>query len=188
MEIKIKKNGDYNKKGINRKKIDIDFITLYNEGMSATSISKMCNVSRPVIVSRLREKGIDPNERAFSPHYRVRGRKHPSWKGGISKEPYCELWTEEFKERCRDFWNRRCGISGITEKENGRRLDVHHISYDKDSCCELKQFNCAPNLFIAVSKKWNAKFNNNRDYWEEYLTNYIMIWFNGQCYLPKRGC
>jgi hypothetical protein len=40
-------------------------------------------------------------------------------------------------------------------------------------------------LFIPVTKGWNAKFNENREYWEEYLTNYIMIWFDGECYLPK---
>jgi hypothetical protein len=71
------------------------------------------------------------------------------------------------------------------DEENGRKLDVHHVAYDKDSCCELKRFNCAPNLFIPVTKNWNVKMNGNREYWEENLTNYIMIWHNGECYLPK---
>jgi hypothetical protein len=100
------------------------------------------------------------------------------WQGGKSFEPYCYKFNEDFKERVREFWGRKCGISGITETENGRKLDVHHVNYDKQACC-----NTTPPLFIAVSRKWNLKMNKNRDYWEEYLTNYIMIWFDGECYL-----
>jgi hypothetical protein len=115
------------------------------------------------------------------------GENHSQWQGGKSFEPYCILFNEGFKERVREFWDRKCAMSGITEEENGRKLAVHHVSYDKTSCCESDKasFNCAPNLFIAVSQGWNSKFNHNRDYWEEYLTNYIMIWFNGECYFPK---
>jgi hypothetical protein len=109
------------------------------------------------------------------------GENHPAWKGGISKEPYCELWTDEFRERVRKFWGRRCGIS--SEQEGDRKLAVHHVSYYKDACCKVEEFNCAPNLFIALTTGWNTKVNHNRQYWEEMLTNYIMIWFNGECYL-----
>jgi hypothetical protein len=108
------------------------------------------------------------------------GENSSFWKGGISYEPYCVLFNRGFKERVREFWGRKCGISGITEKENGRKLDVHHVNYDKQSCC-----NTNIPLFIPLSKKYHKKTNGNRNYWEEMLTNYIMIWFNGECYLPK---
>jgi hypothetical protein len=109
-----------------------------------------------------------------------KGENHPNWNNGSSFEPYCILFSNEFKERVREFWGRKCVMSGITEEEHGSKLSVHHVSYDKETCC-----NITPPLFIPVTKGWNAKFNENREYWEEYLTNYIMIWFDGECYLPK---
>jgi hypothetical protein len=105
------------------------------------------------------------------------GEYSSAWKGGKSFEPYCILFNDEFKERCREFWGRKCGISGITEEENCQKLSVHHITYDKQTCC-----NTNVPLFIPLSKEYHAKTNNNREYWEENLTNYIMIWFDGECY------
>jgi hypothetical protein len=110
---------------------------------------------------------------------------HHNWQGGKSYEPYCILFDDDFKERVRKFWDYKCGISGITEKENGCKLSVHHVSYDKDSCCEAKRFNSTPNLFIPLTRGWNSRVNFNRDYWEVYLSNYIMIWFDGECYVEK---
>lgn len=110
------------------------------------------------------------------------GSNNGNWKGGVSFEPYCPKFNDEFKERCREFWSRKCVMSGISEKENGQRLSVHHVTYDKKTCC-----NDALPLFVPVSKKWNSKFNTNRKYWHEMLTNYIMIYFDGQCYLEKGG-
>lgn len=103
-----------------------------------------------------------------------------AWKGGISFEPYCSKFNEEFKERVREFWGRKCGISGITEKENGKKLSVHHVNYNKMVCCDN-----TPPLFIPLSKSLHPKTNNNREYWEYMLTEYIMIWFNGESYLPN---
>ena len=102
---------------------------------------------------------------------------NPAWKGGKSFEPYCILFNEEFKERVREFWDRECGICKISEQENGEKLSVHHITYDKETCC-----NTTIPLFIPSCKKCHSKTNYNRNYWEENLTNYIMIWFNGECY------
>ncbi len=105
---------------------------------------------------------------------------HPNWKGGISYEPYCSKFDRFFKFRVRSYWNNECGLCGKKEYENGERLSVHHVNYDKQTCC-----NITIPLFLATCRSCNAKLNYNRAYWEEVLTNYIMIWHNGQCYLPK---
>lgn len=113
-----------------------------------------------------------------------RGSNHYAWLGGISFEPYCSKFNNEFKERVREFWDRKCGFCGKTEEENlkefNEKLAVHHVNYEKMVCCN----NVAP-LFITGCKKCHVKTNFNRDYWEEMLTNYIMIWFNGESYLKK---
>jgi Mor family transcriptional regulator len=152
---------------------------LYKMGKNSREIGKLYNTDYRTIWSILKRHNIECRSQNLN------GKNNPNWKGGIAYEPYCILFNNEFKERVREFWGRKCVISGITEEKNGKKLAVHHVSYDKDSCCEIKQFNCAPNLFIPVTKNWNVKMNGNREYWEEMLTNYIMIWYNGKCYLPK---
>ena len=108
------------------------------------------------------------------------GENNPQWKGGISFEPYCILFNDEFKERCREWWDRKCGICGVNEIDNEIKLSVHHVNYDKQTCC-----NTTIPLFIPICRKCHPKTNSNREYWEENLSNYIMIWFNGECYNPK---
>lgn len=106
---------------------------------------------------------------------------HPAWKGGLSYEPYCSKFDEEFKETCREFWNRKCGICGRPESENiekwKEKLSVHHVDYNKKSLCKDES-----NLFIPLCKICHAKTNHKRTWWKTYLTNYLMIWKNGITY------
>ncbi len=94
--------------------------------------------------------------------------KHPNWKGGLSYLPYCFKFNKELKEEIRERDNRICQLCGKTEEENGRKLDVHHIHYDKE--------NCYPDL-ITLCNSCNIKANFNRDYW---INVYMKI-------LEKRG-
>jgi hypothetical protein len=111
----------------------------------------------------------------------AKGENHPNWKGGISFEPYCINFDEPFKERCREFFGRICVECGKTEAENGRKLDVHHVNFNKMACC-----NDVLPLFVALCHPCHAKTNhNNREYWEYYFTKIIYEKYGGQCYLPK---
>ena len=112
-----------------------------------------------------------------SQSHNMKGHENPNWNGGTSFEPYCILFNEEFKERVREFWGRQCGICGIHEINNGWKLGVHHVNYDKQTCC-----NTTIPLFIPTCKSCHPKTNFNRNHWENNLTNYIMIWYNGECY------
>lgn len=114
-----------------------------------------------------------------SDNYHVR-EKSSAWKGGISFAPYCPKFNNEFKERVRDFWHRECGICGQTEQENGKKLSVHHVNYNKMACCDD-----IPPLFITTCNSCHPVTNFNREYWESILTELIMIWFDGESYLPK---
>jgi hypothetical protein len=66
------------------------------------------------------------------------GKNSARWQGGISCLPYCEKFTSNLKERVRTFFSRRCALCGITEKENGKKLSVHHVFIEKMACCESK--------------------------------------------------
>ena len=54
---------------------------------------------------------------------------------------------------------------GCPQVENGRKLDVHHIDYDK--------LNTKPSNNIALCMKCNAKVNSNREQWTEYFKKMI---------------
>ncbi len=85
-----------------------------------------------------------------------KGESHYNWRGGVSFLPYCHKFNEQLKEGIRDRDNRTCQL--CNEKENGRKLTVHHIHYDKA--------NCDPDL-IALCVRCSGKVNFNRDYYEE---------------------
>lgn len=106
------------------------------------------------------------------------GPKNHNWQGVVSFEPYCLKFNQEFKERVRDFFDRKCFLCG--EIENGRKLSIHHVNYDKMTCC-----NDVKPLFVPLCDKCHSTTNFNRLYWEERLTKELMEKYNGECYLPK---
>ncbi len=87
------------------------------------------------------------------------GEKNPRWEGGISYIPYCPKFNDALKEKIRERDGRICQECGCTENENGKKLTVHHIHYDKP--------NCNPDL-IALCLRCNLKANTDKDYWEQY--------------------
>ena len=95
----------------------------------------------------------------------VRGEYHPSWMGGISFLPYCSKFDENFKESIREKYGRRCFICGKSEKENGRKLDVHHVSYRKDCLCDGVKCD-----FVPLCRSDHTRTNGNRFFWENVIT------------------
>lgn len=93
-----------------------------------------------------------------------KGDKSPHWKGGISYQPYPEEWNETLKNSIRQRDGYVCQECGIHQDElDGRfkKLDVHHIDYNKD--------NLDPKNLITLCKSCHSKTNINRDYWLNYF-------------------
>lgn len=111
----------------------------------------------------------------------VCGEKHHNWKGGISYEPYCVLFNDEFKLRVRQFFGNTCVECGKTREEEGINMCVHHVNFDKETCC-----NDTKPLFVTLCKSCHSKTNFDREYWEEKYTRLINEEYNGQCYMPKQ--
>lgn len=114
---------------------------------------------------------------AKNPMYGKNGHLNPNWRGGTSFGKYCPKFNPKFKERVREFWGRKCGICGRIESTLSRKLSVHHVNYEKMSCC-----NDAPPLFIPLCNACHTKTNFKREYWEHSLTEFIMIYFDGDSY------
>lgn len=89
------------------------------------------------------------------------GENHWNWKGGISFEIYPQGWDELLKDSIRQRDGYVCQICGIHQDELVRKLDVHHIDYNKD--------NLDPKNLISLCKSCHMKTNFNRGDWIEYF-------------------
>lgn len=95
------------------------------------------------------------------------GPNHPLWKGGISAEPYCDVWLdEEYKESIRERDNHECqnpDCSGVIYNE---KLSVHHIDYNKK--------HCHPDNLITLCRGCNSIANWNRQYWQGFYQTLML--------------
>ena len=101
---------------------------------------------------------------------KLKGENNPNWKGGISFDPYCRIFSDKdfryviFK---RDKYScQNCGITRMLSlKVYGRELIVHHINYNKKDC--------ETNNVISVCNSCNAKSNFNRSEWQKYYSRIL---------------
>jgi hypothetical protein len=95
------------------------------------------------------------------------GDKSSNWKGGISFEPYCVKFNEAFKEYIRAKFGYKCFLCPTTQAENGRKLCVHHVNYNKQCGCDGDD-TCN---FVPLCMSCHTKTNGNRDYWRKLITD-----------------
>ena len=77
----------------------------------------------------------------------------PTWKGGISYEPYCYEWSfKEFKEMIKGRDGNRCLNPDCFR--NVHKLCVHHIDYNKK--------NCETQNLITLCNGCNSRANKDR--------------------------
>lgn len=87
------------------------------------------------------------------------GSKHPNWKGGISCEPYCDIWLDkEFKEFIKERDGYIC-LNPVCNK-TCNRLSIHHINYIKKDCHPLN--------LITLCFSCNAKANFDREWYKSW--------------------
>lgn len=107
-----------------------------------------------------------------NPMYGKRGNLAPSWKGGISFEPYCPKFNNELKETIRKKHNNICTMCGKPKQK--RKLSVHHVDYNKSQGCHGFEWGLIP-----LHTKCHAKTNFNRWYWFALLRDYWIYEYEG---------
>lgn len=85
---------------------------------------------------------------------------NPNWRGGKSFEPYPITWNFRLREAIRNRDGRMCQVCG--KAENGERLAIHHIDYDKK--------NIVPENLVALCHTCHCKTNSNREGWREFFS------------------
>lgn len=104
---------------------------------------------------------------------------NPSWKGGISFDPYPPTFTEAFKRPIREYYGNTCINCGKTREKNGRELTCHHYDYDKSS------MNCVPTCASCNSIANGSKDNGSRAFWEDWYTEILNEFYNDQYCIQK---
>lgn len=95
------------------------------------------------------------------------GSNNPAWIDGRSYVDYPKEFSKSLRNKIKINDNFQCQNCNMIEEEYlnkyGRRLEVHHIDYNRK--------NCNLNNLITLCKQCNLKANYNREYWEEYYKN-----------------
>jgi hypothetical protein len=121
-----------------------------------------------------KKRDIETNEKIsntvlslwVNPEYREKheGENHHFWSYGATFLPYTPDWTEDLKDSIRKRDGYRCSICSLSQDDQGRKLDVHHIDYDKT--------NCDPDNLISLCDSCHAKTGfGNRNQWQAYFQN-----------------
>ena len=111
------------------------------------------------------------------------GENSSTWKGGASFEPYGLDFNNRLREQIRGRDNYICQECGITQEKLGRRLDVHHIDYDKT--------NNKPENLISLCPVCHGKTNCNRECWTEHFRKIIEMHKRKEVEISKeevKGC
>ena len=91
----------------------------------------------------------------------------PSWKGGISCEPYCDVWLDkEYKESIKERDDYQCLNPDCWGNCNHLPLTIHHIDYNKK--------NCEPQNLITLCRSCNSRANKDRKWhtvWYQTILN-----------------
>ena len=121
---------------------------------------------RNMSVAQKKRLEREPNP-FLGPHF---AEDNPNWRGGSSFGKYCPKFNRMLKEQIRDKFGRMCFICAKTENENGKKLDIHHADYNKNSICNGKIW-----PLIPLCVHHHRQTNGNRHYWFNRLINYWAI-------------
>ena len=106
-----------------------------------------------------------------------RGEKSSFWKGGITTKKYCYKFNETKRKEIRDKYNDCDFISGLHTDiiNNGRKLDVHHVDYNKQQGCNTEW------KLIPLSRSNHSRTHQNRWFWNKLFVNVLEIdeWYYG---------
>ncbi|HPE06201.1 MAG TPA: NUMOD3 domain-containing DNA-binding protein [Smithellaceae bacterium] len=112
------------------------------------------------------------------------GEKSHFWRGGVSFEPYCPKFNEHFKRRVRSYYNNQCVKCGKTKEKNGKELDVHHVNFDKQTCCKNGE-EITDKKFVALCVSCHSYASNHPGWAIEYYTKLVDEKYNGISYLSE---
>jgi hypothetical protein len=98
------------------------------------------------------------------------GSNHPNWIDGRSYLKYPVEFTKGLRSKINKRDGYACQYCGVSESSYWRKLDTHHIDYDRFNCNELN--------LITLCHTCNIKANANREHWQRFFTDKLLIKLN----------
>jgi hypothetical protein len=100
-------------------------------------ICEVCGKSMKLSPSWARDKRFCSKTCKAAAHsVEVSGSGNGRYVHGEHRRPYGSGWTKTLKKRVSDRDGGACRVCGRTEIDNGKKLCIHHIDYDKDNMSE----------------------------------------------------
>ena len=94
---------------------------------------------------------------------KTRGENHWNWHDGKSFETYPRGWSRTYKERIRCRDNHKCQNPYCKILHYDRKLDVHHIDYNKKNLLHMN--------LISLCRKCHVATNIDREFWIEFYND-----------------
>ena len=123
----------------------------WNKGLKDWTVGTIAGFQKNNITKSQFKKG----------HKGMIGILNPSWLGGKSFEEYGREFNKILKEKIRKRDNYKCNLCDIHQNNLRRKLDVHHIDYNKR--------NNNQNNLISLCHRCHLKTNHNRESWKNYF-------------------
>lgn len=155
-------NPMYGKTGINAPNYKKSMSDEQKKKISESLKGKMAGTNHPMHGKQHSQKTKDKMSKTRKGNFT--GEDSSQWQGGISYEPYCFKFNEQIKEGIRVQYGRKCFMCGMSEIDNGKKLSVHHITYNKNMGCDDNEWELIP-----LCNSCHSQTNHNREYWEKYL-------------------
>ena len=101
-----------------------------------------------------RRERVSENNRGEKSHFYIDGRS-------CNNRYYPLDWKEQLKESIRERDGHLCRLCTLSEKENKKKLHVHHIDYDRE--------NLNPDNLVSLCTSCHGKTSTYRSKWEGFF-------------------
>jgi hypothetical protein len=131
--------------------------------LSAVHKGRILTDKQKKLISELAiERYKNPEERD-----KLAGENGSNWRGGRSFEPYCPKFNNARKDHVRAKFNHACVLCGKAEGQ--RKLDIHHIDYNKMQGCDGHEW-----ALVPLCASCHIKTHRDRHTWFNKLINYYV--------------
>ena len=98
-------------------------------------------------------------------NYWQEGEKHHNFNNWSSLKEYDFKFNDNFKKMIRKRDNFKCVCCDRTEKNNRRKLSIHHIDYNKQ--------NSNPNNCVSLCVQCHTETNYNKNVWKNFFLDML---------------